>query len=99
MGRSEVVGESPGRCVHARSASALDPTPSIELTFILWDLSVPAVLFAKACELFITELTIRSYCYAENGAGAGGAKRKTLTREDVSTAVQKTDIFDFLVGE
>jgi hypothetical protein len=57
-----------------------------------------AVLFAKACELFITELTIRSYCYSNTEGGAGSSKRRTLTREDVCTAVQKTDIFDFLVG-
>lgn len=51
------------------------------------------VLFAKACELFIADLSIRSWCYTTEDKG----KRRTLTREDVCTAVQQTDIFDFLV--
>mmetsp|Transcript_15892 Transcript_15892/g.60536 ORF Transcript_15892/g.60536 Transcript_15892/m.60536 type:complete len:141 (-) Transcript_15892:57-479(-) len=49
------------------------------------------VLFAKACEMFILELTLRSWCYSEK------SKRRTLQKEDIQTAVQKTDIFDFLV--
>ena len=49
------------------------------------------VLFAKACEMFILEMTLRSWCYSENN------KRKTLQKEDVKEAVQRTDIFDFLV--
>lgn len=100
------------------------------------------VLFAKACELFILELTIRGlvqplpsvhllsctrsgvpcqpvaielprccrtlntpipsrynnqpcrYCYTKEEKG----KKRTLTREDLCTAAQQTDIFDFLVG-
>jgi len=49
------------------------------------------VLFAKACEMFIQELTIRSWAQTED------AKRRTLQRSDVSGAIQKTDIFDFLI--
>jgi len=49
------------------------------------------VLFAKACELFILELTLRAWCYSEQ------SKRKTLQREDVITAIHKTENFDFLV--
>jgi len=49
------------------------------------------VLFAKACELFILELTLRSWNYSESN------KRRTLQKEDIQTAIQKTDIFDFLV--
>mmetsp|Transcript_12505 Transcript_12505/g.40934 ORF Transcript_12505/g.40934 Transcript_12505/m.40934 type:complete len:156 (-) Transcript_12505:481-948(-) len=49
------------------------------------------VLFAKACELFILELTLRAWCYSEQ------SKRKTLQREDVITAIQKTENFDFLI--
>jgi len=49
------------------------------------------VLFAKACEMFILELTLRSWCYSEQ------SKRRTLQKEDIQTAVRKTDIFDFLV--
>jgi nuclear transcription factor Y gamma len=49
------------------------------------------VLFAKACEMFILEMTLRSWHYSEN------RKTKTLTKEDVREAIQRTDIFDFLV--
>ncbi|KAK4752994.1 hypothetical protein SAY87_021792 [Trapa incisa] len=49
------------------------------------------VLFAKACELFILELTIRSWLHAEEN------KRRTLQRNDISAAITRTDIFDFLV--
>jgi hypothetical protein len=52
------------------------------------------VLFAKACELFILDLTIRSFCHAKEERG----KRRALTRDDVCLAVQQTDVFDFLVG-
>lgn len=49
------------------------------------------VLFAKACEMFILEMSLRSFHYSENN------KRKTLQKEDVIEAIQRTDIFDFLV--
>lgn len=49
------------------------------------------VLFAKACELFILELTLRSWLHAEEN------KRRTLQRNDISAAIMKTDIFDFLI--
>ena len=49
------------------------------------------VLFAKACELFILEVTLRSWCYSEQ------SRRKTLQKEDIQTAIKKTDIFDFLI--
>lgn len=49
------------------------------------------VLFAKACELFILELTIRSWLHAEEN------KRRTLQKNDVAAAIARTDIFDFLV--
>ena len=52
------------------------------------------VLFAKACELFISDLTVRSFAYCSEDRG----KRRTLTREDVCLAVQQTDVFDFLVS-
>mmetsp|Transcript_5419 Transcript_5419/g.4876 ORF Transcript_5419/g.4876 Transcript_5419/m.4876 type:complete len:132 (+) Transcript_5419:119-514(+) len=50
------------------------------------------VLFAKACEMFILELTIRSWGAAEK------CKRRTLQKEDVEAAIKNTDIFDFLIG-
>ena len=49
------------------------------------------VLFAKACELFILDLSIRSWNYSQLH------KRRTLQKEDIREAMQKTDIFDFLV--
>jgi nuclear transcription factor Y gamma len=49
------------------------------------------VLFAKACEMFILELTLRSWNYSESN------KRRTLQKEDLQAAIKKTDVFDFLV--
>ncbi|PIA33793.1 hypothetical protein AQUCO_04000092v1 [Aquilegia coerulea] len=49
------------------------------------------ILFAKACELFILELTIRSWSHAEEN------KRRTLQKNDIAAAITRTDIFDFLV--
>jgi nuclear transcription factor Y, gamma len=40
------------------------------------------VLLAKACELFILDLTIRAYCYSTIG-DADKLKKKTVAREDV----------------
>uniref|UniRef100_A0A1D1YJV1 Nuclear transcription factor Y subunit C-3 n=1 Tax=Anthurium amnicola TaxID=1678845 RepID=A0A1D1YJV1_9ARAE len=50
------------------------------------------LVFAKACELFIQELTRRSWAATLRG------KRRTLHRDDVAAAVADTDVFDFLVG-
>ena len=50
------------------------------------------VLFAKACEMFVLELSLRSWFVSEK------AKRKTLQREDIDCAINQTDIFDFLAG-
>ena len=49
------------------------------------------VLFAKACEMFILELTLRSWIHSEEN------KRRTLQRNDIASAITRTDIFDFLV--
>ena len=49
------------------------------------------MLFAKACEMFILELTLRSWYQTEE------SKRRTLQRSDVEDAVHGTEIFDFLV--
>jgi nuclear transcription factor Y gamma len=49
-------------------------------------------LFAKACEMFIIELTYRAWFYTEEN------KRRTLQKSDVAMAVVKTDILDFLVS-
>lgn len=48
------------------------------------------VLFAKACEIFVLELAVRSW------GAAGKNKRKVISKEDVETAIKTTDFFDFL---
>jgi len=49
------------------------------------------VVFAKACEIFILELTLRSWINTEEN------KRRTLQKNDIAAAITRTDIFDFLV--
>ncbi|CAO3622844.1 unnamed protein product [Mucor hiemalis] len=49
------------------------------------------ILFAKGCEIFITELTKRAWVHAEEN------KRRTLQRSDIATAISKTDMCDFLI--
>ncbi|RWW22289.1 hypothetical protein GW17_00013521 [Ensete ventricosum] len=49
------------------------------------------VVFAKACEIFILDLTLRSWIHTEEN------KRRTLQKNDIAAAVTRTDIFDFLV--
>ncbi|KAJ6365890.1 hypothetical protein OIU77_002453 [Salix suchowensis] len=49
------------------------------------------VIFAKACEMFILELTLRSWIHTEEN------KRRTLQKNDIVAAISRTDVFDFLV--
>ncbi|PKA64079.1 Nuclear transcription factor Y subunit C-2 [Apostasia shenzhenica] len=49
------------------------------------------VIFAKACEMFILEITLRSWMHTEEN------KRRTLQKNDIAAAITRTDIFDFLV--
>ncbi|KAI4345579.1 hypothetical protein L6164_012687 [Bauhinia variegata] len=49
------------------------------------------VIFARACEMFILELTLRSWINAEEN------KRRTLQKNDIAAAITRTDVFDFLV--
>lgn len=49
------------------------------------------VLFAKACEIFIIELTHRAWQYTEEG------KRRTLQKSDIAACIYNTEIFDFLM--
>ncbi|KAK9463237.1 histone-fold-containing protein [Lipomyces oligophaga] len=49
------------------------------------------ILFAKGCDIFITELTMRAWIHAEEN------KRRTLQRSDIANALQKSDMFDFLI--
>jgi len=49
------------------------------------------VLFAKAAEIFIHELTLRAWIHTEDN------KRRTLQRNDIAMAISKYDQFDFLI--
>ncbi|OTF82548.1 Histone-like protein transcription factor (CBF/NF-Y)-like protein, partial [Euroglyphus maynei] len=49
------------------------------------------VLFAKAVEMFIAELSLRAWINTEEN------KRRTLQKNDISTAISKYDQFDFLI--
>ncbi|CAK9158569.1 unnamed protein product [Ilex paraguariensis] len=48
------------------------------------------VLFAKACELFILELTLRSWLHTDEN------KRRTLQRCDIARAIRNEKLLDFL---
>lgn len=49
------------------------------------------MVFAKACEMFMMELTIRASGSAEEN------QRKIIKKCDVASAISRTDVFDFLV--
>ncbi|CAM8969088.1 unnamed protein product [Rhodiola kirilowii] len=49
------------------------------------------IIFARACEMFILELTHRAWNHTEEN------KRRTLQKNDIAAAITRTDIFDFLV--
>ncbi|XP_066590137.1 polyubiquitin-C [Prorops nasuta] len=49
------------------------------------------MLFSKAAEIFIHELTLRAWVHTED------SKRRTLQRNDIAVAITKYDQFDFLI--
>lgn len=49
------------------------------------------MLFAKACEIFIIELTHRAWKFTEE------SKRRTLQKSDIAACIERTEIFDFLI--
>lgn len=49
------------------------------------------MLFSKAAEIFIHELTLRAWLHTEDN------KRRTLQRNDIAMAITKYDQFDFLI--
>ncbi|EEF32735.1 ccaat-binding transcription factor, putative [Ricinus communis] len=49
------------------------------------------IIFSRACEMFILELTLRSWNHMEEN------KRRKLQKNDIAAAIRRTDIFDFLV--
>ncbi|KAF8972077.1 histone-fold-containing protein, partial [Flammula alnicola] len=46
------------------------------------------ILFCKACEIFIAEITARAFIVADSN------KRRTLSRADIAKALSKSDQFD-----
>ncbi|KAG7603702.1 Nuclear transcription factor Y subunit C-8 [Arabidopsis thaliana] len=51
------------------------------------------ILLSKACEMFIMDLTMRSWLHAQE------SKRVTLQKSNVDAAVAQTVIFDFLLDD
>lgn len=49
------------------------------------------ILFAKACEMFIIEMTHKAYYYASKNG------RKTLQRNDIAAAITDAETYDFLL--
>ncbi|EDV23540.1 uncharacterized protein TRIADDRAFT_28000, partial [Trichoplax adhaerens] len=49
------------------------------------------VLFAKAAQMFVSELTLRAWVHTEDN------KRRTLQKNDIAMAITKFDQFDFLI--
>lgn len=50
------------------------------------------VIFARACEMFIMDITIRATQYAEYDN-----ERLVLTKKSIADTIKNTDIFDFLM--
>jgi histone H3/H4 len=49
------------------------------------------ILFSKACEIFILDLTMRAWSHTDEN------KRRTLQRSDVAEAIVNYEMFDFLI--
>ncbi|GKV19541.1 hypothetical protein SLEP1_g29785 [Rubroshorea leprosula] len=49
------------------------------------------IVFARACEMFILELTLRSWSHTEEN------KRRTLQKNDIAAAISREELYDFLV--
>ncbi|WFD18053.1 CCAAT- binding transcription factor component [Malassezia caprae] len=49
------------------------------------------ILFSRACEIFIADLTCRAFMIAEEN------KRRTIQRSDIANAIARSDLFDFLI--
>lgn len=49
------------------------------------------ILFSRACEIFISDLTCRAFMVAEEN------KRRTIQRSDIANAIARSDLFDFLI--
>ncbi|KTW30209.1 hypothetical protein T552_00687 [Pneumocystis carinii B80] len=49
------------------------------------------ILFAKGCDIFIKELTLRAWFHAKEN------KRRTIQKSDITNAISKSDMYDFLL--
>ncbi|KAJ2513753.1 hypothetical protein H4217_006154 [Coemansia sp. RSA 1939] len=72
----------------ARIKKVMKSDPDVKVQMISAE---APILFSKACEIFITEITQRAWLNAEEN------KRRTLQRQDVSFAAQRSEMFDFLI--
>ncbi|KAJ2715023.1 hypothetical protein H4R19_001427 [Coemansia spiralis] len=72
----------------ARIKKVMKSDPDVKVQMISAE---APILFSKACEIFITEITQRAWMNAEEN------KRRTLQRQDVSFAAQRSEMFDFLI--
>ena len=71
---------------------AWQPHPVLLRGLILQSIDERPCPSLQACEMFILELTLRSWNHSEEN------KRRTLQRNDIAAAITRTDIFDFLVS-
>ncbi|KAJ1762005.1 CCAAT- binding transcription factor component [Coemansia sp. RSA 1807] len=89
---NSIEDNSPDFKVHllplARIKKVMKSDPDVKVQMISAE---APILFSKACEIFITELTQRAWMNAEEN------KRRTLQRQDVSFAAQRSEMFDFLI--
>ncbi|KAJ1932726.1 hypothetical protein GGF37_006963, partial [Kickxella alabastrina] len=72
----------------ARIKKVMKSDPDVKVQMISAE---APILFSKACEIFITEISQRAWMNAEEN------KRRTLQRQDVSFAAQRSEMFDFLI--
>ncbi|KAJ2345326.1 CCAAT- binding transcription factor component [Coemansia erecta] len=72
----------------ARIKKVMKSDPDVKVQMISAE---APILFSKACEVFISEITQRAWMNAEEN------KRRTLQRQDVSFAAQRSEMFDFLI--
>nr|CAG8440907.1 3970_t:CDS:2 [Entrophospora candida]CAG8444021.1 3555_t:CDS:2 [Entrophospora candida] len=70
--------------------NVVETSPTISAPTAMISAEAP-IIFSKACEIFITEITMRAWIHAEEN------KRRTLQRSDVASAVNRSDQFDFLI--
>ncbi|KIK91334.1 hypothetical protein PAXRUDRAFT_635884 [Paxillus rubicundulus Ve08.2h10] len=73
----------------ARIKKVMKSDPDVKVTRMI--AADAPILFCKACEIFISEITARAFIIADSN------KRRTLSRADIAKALAKSDQFDFLI--